>query len=700
MDVVDGHGEEAGPTILAPRLSERRLQGVDLRARKRLQVDDADVGHDVAGKRSGDNCSVSARSRHPVSEERTRSMQHKAVEELMALLPPSVGRFEGSQFPLPTKTALVGNAPLSIEDVRDDLRCKRDGDVKHLIEPVLLGAELVEASRPDRQDFFLSDARVQGLVFTGSKWRAGWVLVLGDNRRAEHVRLLQEREFLVFTDHPGLDQTIFIGARPTSPVYFLQLMVRYGLIWGRINPGDDHSMGHFLETDMPGFVLITENLPALKYLVVLGLMKLGAPAVVPTDYPFPYGNYSVASGPEAAVEAGCLFPNLRRRYEEDEVIGLPSYCNPASAHEEFAAASRLGGTAPSFFFMRKAEGSIEDIIVEGEPGRDIGILVEVDHPEFSPDVANTIEADAVKAVNFMHGVHAYVSDGTLTVEVGDGVRFEPAMVAEAIRQGIRFKYPRLKGIGVRLIWERARLLEEAGNVALQRQERERLVAEMTEESTEEFGVCTECRPFSMEHTCILTPDRLPMCASRTYHSVKAAALFGSTVLPYKRRSDRGLPLRLLVPKGTVIDAAKGEYEGVNRVCASMTDGRLTRVQLHSLRQFPPTSCGCFQNLAFWIEPVAGIGIMSRNSEAVAPDGSRWFELANRAGGKQTPGILGVSTSHIRSRHFMKGDGGLGNVVWMDQKLKDKLIDIISPGVKVATENDVRTVQELRAFVGR
>jgi len=191
-----------------------------------------------------------------------------------------------------------------------------------------------------------------------------------------------------------------------------------------------------------------------------------------------------------------------------------------------------------------------------------------------------------------------------------------------------------------------------------------------------------------------------MCASRTYHSVKAAALFGSTVLPYQRQSERRLPLRMLFPKGAVIDETRGEYEGANRVYADLTNGKLTRVQLHSLKQFPPTSCGCFQNLAFWIETVCGIGIMSRDSEAVAPDGLHWFELANRAGGKQSPGILGVSTSYIRSKNFLKGDGGIGNVVWMDQKLKDVLVKALPAGVKIATEKDASTLQELADFLGR
>ena len=627
-------------------------------------------------------------------------MQSKAVDELIAMLPSHIGYFENSQYPLPVATTFLGDVAPDIETIRAGLERNRDGDIKNLLEPLLLGAELVEAAQPDQKDLFLSDEKVQSLVFTGSKWRAGWALVLGDKQHAEHVKHLQERDFVIFTDQPGLENTIYIGNRPTSPVYFLQLMVRYGLVWGRINPGDDHSMGHFLETDMPGFLLVTENLPDLKYLVVLGLMKLGAPAVVPPDYPFPYGNYVVAGSPEEAVSRGCLFPNLRMRYEENEIIRLPSYCNPAHAQEAFTTASHLGGTKASFFYLRKAEQPVQDIVIAGEPGRDIGILVEVDHPDLTLDVAKTIEVDALKAINFIHGIRAKLNSGILTIDLSEGVHFEPEQVAEAIRQGIRFKYPRILNIGVKFIWDRDNLIIEAANVARQRSERTAYVMAMEEENIEEFGVCIECRPFSQEHTCILTPDRLPMCASRTYHTVKAAVLFGSTVMPYKRQSEKNLPLRQLYPKGAIIDEARGEYEGINRVYADMTGGKLQRVQLHSLRQYPPTSCGCFQNLAFWIASINGIGIMSRNSKAIAPDGSHWFELANRAGGKQSPGILGVSTSYIRSKNFLKGDGGLRNVVWMDAKLKKSLIGIIPTGITIATEDNVSTLSELKAFVGR
>ena len=187
----------------------------------------------------------------------------------------------------------------------------------------------------------------------GSKWRAGWALVLGGNGSEQLIQDLQEREFMVFTDLPGLPDTWDIGSRETSPVYFLQMMVRYGLTWGRIKPGDDHQLGHYLEKDMPGVVIIREDLTPLKYLVALGLMKLGAPALVPSTFPFPYGNRVVADTDREILERINGFENLRTKRYGDETISLPEYANTAYAHQEFPVAGRLGGPI-SFLCMRPA----------------------------------------------------------------------------------------------------------------------------------------------------------------------------------------------------------------------------------------------------------------------------------------------------------------------------------------------------------
>jgi acetyl-CoA decarbonylase/synthase complex subunit beta len=148
----------------------------------------------------------------------------------------------------------------------------------------------------------------------------------------------------------------------------------------------------------------------------------------------------------------------------------------------------------------------------------------------------------------------------------------------------------------------------------------------------------------------------------------------------------------------LIDESKGEYEGCNKAYSEMTGGKLNRVFLDSLRDFPQTSCGCFQNLAFWIEEVGGIGIMSRHSEAVAPDGRTWEMLANLAGGKQSPGIFGVSTDYIKSDDFLRGDGGIAKVVWVDSKLHANISRLFKKEQRVATEKHAGSINELKKFL--
>jgi len=628
--------------------------------------------------------------------------QRQAVDTILALLPDTAGVFSGSQFPAPVRTTFLGGLEIDLHDLRARLLALRDGDVKDLLEPLLLAAEVVEAAQPDQSDHFITDREAQSLVFSGAKWRAGWALVLGHRHVPEVVDELKRRSFLVFTDQPDLPDTRYIGDRPTSPIYFLQLMVRYGLVWGRIAPGDDHEMGHFLERDMPGLVFITEDLSPLKYLIGLGLMKLGAPAVVPSTFPFPYGHRVVADSVADMIERGSQFPNLRQRYFEDEVIGLPEPCNLALANEPISPVRVLGG-ANSFFCLRPAAQAGERYAVCGEgeaDGTELGILVEVTAAGFSDDIALTVEKAALKAVSYLPGLHAYEQDGALRLALAKGVQVDERLVADAIYWGIRLQYPRLRQISVHFIHGEDAVREIGSTVRLYKIKRQAEVQAMTEENTEEFCACTECRPFSLVHTCILAPGRAPMCASRTYATVKAAAYFGSSQTPWKRQSERALPLRTVFQKGQLLDRARGEYEGCNGAYRDLTGGRLERVYLHSVRSYPHTSCGCFQALAFWIPEVEGIGIMLRNADAVAPDGQTWETLANRAGGKQSPGIVGVSLQYVHSPDFLKGDGGMANVVWVDSALHKRLAPLFAPGQKVATEKDVNSIEELMAFAER
>jgi acetyl-CoA decarbonylase/synthase complex subunit beta len=625
-------------------------------------------------------------------------LQKIAVTRILELLPEQITVFKNTETPLPIGATFLGSAKPDISVLRQKITLKQSGDVKELLEPVLLAAELYEASCSDKEDFFLDDKQVQRYVFTGSKWRAGWALVLGGKDHRKLIEKLKNLKFAVFTDTPGIENTVYIGCRDTSPVYFLQLMVRYGLTWGRIKPGDDHQMGHFLEKDMPGLIIICEDLPPLKYLIVLGMMKLGAPAVVPSTFPFPYGRRIIADSISDIIEKGTKFSNLRQRYYLDEIISLPDYCNPAMVNENIETKHVLGGKADSFFCVRPVSNASQRLSVIGRQAGNIGIMVGISAKHFTDDIAAAVEKVALKSISFLSGVHACQDDNVFRIELGTGINLDDKQIGEAIYWGIRYEYPQLEDISVSIVYDDAELAIRAKDILEYKKQRYEFINNMTEDNISEFCVCTECRPFSLVHTCLITPERMPMCAARSYVSVKAAAYFGSTAVPWKRQSDKELPLRMVFNKGKLLNADKGEYEGCNEIYEEMTGGQLKRVYLHSLRDYPLTSCGCFQALAFWIDEVKGIGIMSRDSEAVTPTGQTWAELANRAGGKQCSGIVGVSLGYIRSKNFMKGDGGISNVVWVDSALYKQMSDLFLPNKKVATEKNVNTMAELKSFV--
>lgn len=622
----------------------------------------------------------------------------KEIKDILELIPKSVSYFEGSEYPLPIKTTIFGKDKLNLDNLNKELIEKKDKDIKEILELLLIAAELFEASQKDNTKYFITDKNLRELVFMGSKWRAGWVLVLGGNDQKELIYKLKEKEFIVFTDIPGIEETYYIGNRNTSPIYFLQMMVRYGLMWGRIKPGDSHHMGHFLEKDMPGFIIIYKDLTPLKYLITLGIMKMGAPAIVPSSFPFPYGNRIVANDINDIINRRLTFPNLRLKYYKEEIIILPEYCNIAYVNEKLKKVKVWGKDTDSFFLLKSANNIKRSINIIGKLEDQIGVIVEIEDKNLSYDMEEIIEKQALRSINYIYGIKAFEDKGVFTIKSIPENDLDSKKIAEAIYWGIRMRFPRLKKIKIDIIFDKEILAKESKNARKRKKVREQFIKKMSEETVEEFCACTECRPFSLEHTCILTPDHAPMCASRTYFTVKADYLFGNTVIPYKRREDEELPLKLVFKKGRVINSSKGEYEGCNDIYKTLTIGKLKKVYLHSLKEFPRTSCGCFQNIAFWIKEVNGIGIMSRNSEAIAPNGMTWDNLANSAGGKQISGIMGISTNYIRSTNFLKGDGGIGNVVWVDSKLYSKISKHFLYNQRVSTEKEVNSISRLKEFL--
>ena len=97
----------------------------------------------------------------------------------------------------------------------------------------------------------------------------------------------------------------------------------------------------------------------------------------------------------------------------------------------------------------------------------------------------------------------------------------------------------------------------------------------------------------------------------------------------------------------------------------------------------------------------GYGIIDRGTKGVAVNGLSFATLADStAGGRQVDGFHGISIEYMRSPKFMKADGGWDRIVWMPQSIKDRVKEFMPEKAVdfIATENDAKTVDELKTFL--
>lgn len=223
-------------------------------------------------------------------------------------------------------------------------------------------------------------------------------------------------------------------------------------------------------------------------------------------------------------------------------------------------------------------------------------------------------------------------------------------------------------------------------------ERDERLKGITEEEVDEFYGCSLCQSFAPTHVCVITPERVSLCGAINWFDGRAA---------YK--IDPEGP-QFAVKKGDLIDPEKFIYSGVNEMVAEKSLGSNSVFCLHSALENPHTSCGCFQAICFYIPEVDAFGIVHRDYMGEAVNGQKFSGIAGEAsGGRQNEGILGMAISYMRSKKFLKTDGGLKRIVWLPKAIKEQVKDVLEEAGlydKIATEEDVKNVDELIEYLNR
>jgi acetyl-CoA decarbonylase/synthase complex subunit beta len=101
--------------------------------------------------------------------------------------------------------------------------------------------------------------------------------------------------------------------------------------------------------------------------------------------------------------------------------------------------------------------------------------------------------------------------------------------------------------------------------------------------------------------------------------------------------------------------------------------------------------------------VDAFGLVHRDFVGNTVIGIPFSTMAGEAsGGRQTEGYLGMAIDYLRSPKFLQADGGLRRMVWLPKEVKERLKDSIPSDLydKIATEEDVKNVEELVEFLNR
>ena len=322
-----------------------------------------------------------------------------------------------------------------------------------------------------------------------------------------------------------------------------------------------------------------------------------------------------------------------------------------------------------------------------------GILVEISGSQLEEDLEGVIERRIHEYMNYVEGLMHLNQRYDIWIRLSKK-SFSKGLnsfkyVGKVLYRLFKSELPIIEKMQVTFITDPEKvkeLYQEALKIYDARDARAR---GLTDEEVDTFYGCALCQSFAPTHVCVITPQRYSNCGAISWFDGRAAA-----------RIDPKGPI-FPIKKGECIDPWRGEYTGVNENAKKRSMGEVTRVWLYTAFGYPHTSCGCFEAIAFYIPEVDGLGIVHRGFRGVTVNGLPFSTMADSAaGGRQVDGFHGISIEYMRSPKFLQADGGYKRVVWMPKEVKERVKDFIPKELvdKIATEEDAKTIDELKAFL--
>ncbi len=321
-----------------------------------------------------------------------------------------------------------------------------------------------------------------------------------------------------------------------------------------------------------------------------------------------------------------------------------------------------------------------------------GILLEVYGEKIEKDLEGVIERRVHDFLNYVQGFMHLNQRYDIWCRVSNeakekGLTFED--IGKALIWLFKEELPFIEKMQITFMTDEEKVKEHRETALGLYEKRDARIRGMKDEEVEEFYGCSLCQGFAPNHLCIISPQRISLCGSISWLDARAAA-----------KVDPDGP-NFAVPHGEVLDEKNGEYAGVNEAVKEYTTGANERIYMYSMFDYPHTSCGCFEAIAFYIPEVDGIGIVDRNFQEEAVNGLKFSSMATQSGGgEQMEGFLGMGIEWMHSPKFFSADGGWDRIVWMPSHLKNRMSDAIPKEIidKIPSEDDTSSLNELKDFL--
>ena len=473
------------------------------------------------------------------------------------------------------------------------------------------GIELTGTSAPSERGYLngpIDDIQLRswGIQLVDGRM-PGFAAIIGAARTnqaaVEIVRQLQQRNILIFLSgnvngrsiihqlmeegvEMGYDTYIVpFGMDTISTVYPLGFAARSALTFGGMKGGQARDILLYNKYRVFAFALALGEVDDLKYATAAGAITYGFPVIADTIIPeirptgitqyehvisMPWDDIEGENDAERAARFVQRAVEVRGLKIQITEVPIPVPYGSAFEGERVRRADmrvEFGGKksrAFEYLYMTDLD-EIEDhkieIIgpgfdeVEEAGAMDLGILIEVAGRKMQEDFEPVLERQ----------IHYFINGASGIQHIGQRDIAWIRLSKAATDKGFDLKhfgeilYARFHGdfgaivdkVQIKIFTDpalHAEWLEKARDAYTYRNQR---LADMTDESVDEFYSCTLCQSFAPDHVCVVSPERLGLCGAYNWLDCKASFQINPT--------GPNQP----IPKGRAIDEWNGIFDNVN-----------------------------------------------------------------------------------------------------------------------------------------